>query len=150
MPYPNVRQLLAQGLEVLGVRVPAAVGQGHAADAGLDQPAGGQELLDALVAIARRRLLVRQVESLADGSRRRPCRKRGVGEGVQPLHGAAGIDVAADVVEADEQILAIVQRATVHAVARRRFCRPGPLRRERPMGDAEEAGLGAGRPCRAD
>ena len=53
----DLRQLLLQRLEVLAVRVPAADGQRHAADAGLDQPAGGQELLDALVALARLRRL---------------------------------------------------------------------------------------------
>src|SRR5262249_18536364 len=48
----HLRQLLAQGLEVARVRVPTPDGQGNAADARLDQSTGGEELLDALVAIA--------------------------------------------------------------------------------------------------
>ena len=37
--------VVADEVEVLAVAVPAAVAQGHAADAGLDQPAGHQELI---------------------------------------------------------------------------------------------------------
>ncbi len=136
------RQLLAQGLEVLAVRVPAAEGQRHAADAGFDQPASGEELLDALVAVADCGLLLRQIEGLADGARsdhvEGPCR-----EGVQPLHGAAGVDVPAGIVEADEQILAIVDTALSDAVGKAQVLQARAVRRERPVGDAQEAGFGA-------
>ena len=52
------------GAEVLAVRVPAAVGQGDAADAGFDETAGGQELLDAPVAVATWRVFALEVEGV--------------------------------------------------------------------------------------
>ena len=96
------RQLAAQGDEVLRVRVPAAVGQRDAADAGLDEAARRQELLDALVAVARPRLLLRQVERLAHRPRGHHVERPRL-EGVHPLHGPAGVQLAADAVEAAKQ-----------------------------------------------
>src|SRR5262249_22564761 len=97
----DVGQVAAHGLEVAGVRVPAVDGQRHTADAGLDQAAGRQELLDALVTVPRARLFLGQVEGLAHGARGDHVESLSR-ERVEALHGAAGVDVAANVVEAGQ------------------------------------------------
>ena len=90
------------------------IGQRDAADAGFDQAAGGQELLDAAVAVADARVFAAQVEGLADGAGGDHVEGAG-GEGVHAVHGAGGVDVAADGVEAVEQAAAVVDAVDVDA-----------------------------------
>ena len=89
----EIGELATQRDEVFAMRVPAAVAEGDAADARFDQPAGGEELLDAAIAIARARIFTVQIERLPGGARGDHA-EGAVGEGVEPLHGAAGVDVA--------------------------------------------------------
>ena len=53
------------------------IAERDAADAGLDQPAGGQELLDALVAVAGLRVFLASGRGPCGRRRRRPCRRPG-------------------------------------------------------------------------
>ena len=146
--------VVADQVEVLAVAVPAAVGQRHAANAGLDQPAGHQqmivdgrsavvlELVRLAVAVALADLVgsraqVEGVEQLAGGrARRGPARSAAS----QPLSGAAGVEFAAQAVEAVQQPPAVAELVERDAV-------------ERQVGHAGavrlEGSVGAGRGSRA-
>src|SRR5262249_3333252 len=126
----EIRKLPAEGDEVLAVRVPAAVAQGDAADAGLDEAAGGGELLHAAIAIARARLLAAQVERLA-GDAGRDHVEGAAGEGVEAGHRAAGVDVAADRVELLQQAAAF--GALLASSAQRQVGQARAVRREGAM-----------------
>ncbi len=138
------RQLPAKRLEVFGVRVPAAISQGDTADTGLDQTAGGQELLDAVVAVADARLLAGQVKSPARGTGGDHVEGAG-GKSVEAAHGAGGVDVAADGVESLKQTSAIVGPLHREAAVEAEIGQALTVRSERAIGDAEIAGLATDR-----
>src|SRR5262249_8691596 len=123
----DLRQLRFQCLEVAAVGVPAADGQRHAADACFDQPACGQELLHVLVPIADARLLAGQVERPPDHAGGDHV-KGPLGEGVQALHRARGVDVAADVVELGQQVLPVVHATAVYAAGQAQVIEPRAVR----------------------
>ena len=86
-----------------------------------------QELLDALVAVADARVFAGQVKGLADRAGGDHVEGAG-GEAIQALHGAAGVDVAADRVEAGEQRSCGPRSGPwLTPLARRRLSMPGPL-----------------------
>src|SRR5262249_32314586 len=105
---------------------------------------GRQELLDPLVAVARPRLFLRQIESLAHNAGgdhvERPRRK-----GVHPLHRAAGIDLAADRIDLRKEFLAVVHPADGHALALAKVTQSLPIGSKWAMGDAKETWFGADR-----
>src|SRR5438270_346578 len=76
--------------------------------------ARGQELLDTLVAITRPRLFLRQVEGLADRAGSDHVERPRL-EGIHALHGPTGVEIAADVVEARKQCLAVVGPRAIDA-----------------------------------
>ena len=121
------------------------IGQRHAADARLDQPAGRQELLDALVAVAAARLLVVQVERLAHRARTRSCRRRGLLKVSRPFI----VPLASMSRRTSSKPLSSALRSSwrldVDAAGQAQVGHARAARRERPVGDAEVARLGARR-----
>src|SRR5439155_2583230 len=133
-------QLALQRAEIVAVCVPAADCQRHAAHAGLDQPAGREELLNAPVAIARTRLFPGQVECLANGPRGDHV-KSARREDVEALHGAAGVDLAANAVKARQQGPAILDTCLVDARGKLQILQTLAGRGEGAMSNAEKAGF---------
>ena len=162
--------VVAHQVEVLAVAVPAAVGQRDAADAGLDQPAGHQQLI-----VDRRRAVVLElvrlavavaladlVALLASGRGRRRSllevstpRARSV-RASHALERAARVDLAAQAVEAGQQLLAVaelferdaLERQVGHALAVRleRRRRTVPRKPGVPESDHGMCCVGSARP----
>ena len=119
------QEAVAQGAEVVGVRVPAAEAERHEPRPGLDQPPGGQRTLAQrrpAVAVAQRVRLARQVERGADAV------------GVEDLHG-----LAVEAVEPGHQV-----RASRAPAGRGRS---GPAARRGPPGRASANPGGSDTPC---
>ena len=112
--------MVADEAEVVGVAVPAAIAQAHHADAGLDEPPRDQQVVVAgrgavilelvwlavAIRLADFRILLRQVERLEKPATGQHV-ERPLPEGIHPLHDAAGVDVAAEAVNAREQAAAV-------------------------------------------
>jgi len=109
------RQLGAELFEVAFVGVPAAVGKSDAAGARFDEAAGGQELLDAAVAVARAWVFAGQVEGAANVARGDHVERAGR-ERIHAAHLAGGVDVAADGVEILQKAAAVAGAVVGHAV----------------------------------
>ena len=145
--------VIAHEGEVLAMAVPAAEGQGDAADARFHQPAGHQQLivdrrgtveleligLAVAVAFAHRGRLLGDVEGPHQPVGGEHVQGPVLG-GVESLHRGVEIDVAAQVVEAGQQRPAIVEAIGGDAVQGHVF-QARAVRLERSVGGPEEAGL---------
>ena len=149
MPRSTFGSCLAQRLEVLAVRVPAADGERDAADAGFDQPAGGQELLDALVALAGLRVFLAAGRGRCG---RTPAaimsKARSVKASMPVMVPLASISRRTSS-NAVEQVLAVVEALGRDAVGEPQVGDARAARRERPMRDAEDSPVRCRGSCRA-
>src|SRR5262249_8239189 len=143
-------ELAAERLEVLLVRVPAAVGECDAADARLDESARRQKLLDAAVAVARTGVLAAQVEgpaNAAGGDHVEGTR----GERGHAAHRAAGVHFAAGAVELGQEAATVVGALARDAAGEGEVVETRAIGRKGAVGDAEIARLAAERlPTQAD
>ena len=144
--------VFAASFEVAVVPVPAAEGEGDATGAGFHQTAGDEEVFEIFGAAVRAVLWIAFAVFFADaggfagdvegfgefGGGKNA--KSLLGEGVQPFHRAAGIEVASEAVKAGQQAAAVVELIQSDAVQGHVFFAKS-VGLEGSVGGAEEAGF---------
>ena len=146
----HLGELISERLEIAAVRIPAADGQGHAADARFNEPARGQERFHSLVAIANPRIFMGQIQRFAHRARSDHVEGPS-GEGIHAAHGVRGIDVAADGIEGVQQGFPIRHALGIDSPGHAQVVEPRSVGSEWSMPDTEITWLGAhGRSSQAD
>ena len=145
------RQILPQRREVSAVMVPAAEGHRDAARARFHEPARGEKMLHelrpAVVAILRIALPIALHDArifLRNIQRREQLAGSEHAEGllierIQPVHHAARIHIAAEMIEAGQQRAAVRQPIERDAIERHVLRCPALVRLERRVRDPEKA-----------